>query len=134
MTPEQLARVRFLVREDAWAEWERLMPGDTGAQALDAAQDEYRDLRLVAAYALETVCTSLRRQDAEAAASAGGQTKSYEAVGEWKEEFFAPVASALSVSADEFCRRASDLRAQANGEGRAARRQGSLTLPIKAGF
>lgn len=131
MDAAQLARVRFLVREDAWAAWEKLGQPDS---VLDMALTEYRDLRLVAAYVLETVCADLRHKDAEAAAVAGGQTKSYEAVGEWKEEFFAPATSADSVAAEDYCRRAAALCAQVAADGREARRLGTMSVPVEAGF
>ncbi|WP_303100728.1 hypothetical protein [Deinococcus sp.] len=133
MTPEQLARVRFLVRADAWAEWEKLgQPPDT----LDMALTEYGDLRLVAAYVLETVCADLRRQNAAAAEALGGQTKSYEAVGEWKEEFFAPGESSLSVTADLFCSRADALRQQVEAERQKSQggRQRTVALNVQTGF
>ena len=145
MTPEQLARVRFLVREDAWTEWTRLHPPAAptpeqpapapGAALLDMALAEYRDLRLVAAYVLETVCGDLRRQDAAAAEGLGGKTKSYEAVGEWKEEFFAPGKSALLTDADHYCTRAEGLRQQLEAEGRESRsRQRTVALSVQTGF
>ena len=135
MTPEQLARVRFLVRDDAWAEWEKLgQPPDV----LDMALTEYRDLRLVAAYVLETVCAALRRKDAEDAEAAGGKTKSYEAVGDWKEEFFAPGKSALLTDADNYCARAEGLRLAIQNEDadRLAqnRRQRTVALSVETGF
>lgn len=124
MQPEQLARVRFLVREDAWAAWEASSPP---ADALDMALSEYSDLRLVAVYVLEAVCSAARQS---AALTSAGQTKSYEVVGEWREEYFAPVAVPQTVSADDWCRRAAELRAQVLSE---ARRVGSrsVSLPVE---
>lgn len=115
------ARVEFLVREDAWAAWIQLK-GDKSAHLLEQAAVEYKDDRLVAAYVLETVCEQKRLDDAAAAEAGGGQTKSYEAVGEWKEEFFAPSASADLVTADSWCARAAQLQQQVEKEQAAKRR------------
>lgn len=119
-----VARVKFYVRADGWAAWEALnLPADT----LDTAYIEYKDERLVAAYLLEAVCADLRRQAREARqeaaaaqAAAGEQTKSYEVVGEWKEEYFPPGSSAEESQADlldkeaaVYCSRAATLRRDA---------------------
>lgn len=125
MDAAALSRVRFLVRPDAWAVWDALgMPPET----LDMAQAEYGDLRLVATYVLETVCGVMRQSAAENAAD--GLTKSYEVVGEWKEEFFGPPESAESLNAADWCARAQMLRDEVSR----ARRQGglrSVSVPVE---
>ncbi len=133
MDAASLNRVRFLVRADAWAAWEALLPSPP-ADALDMALAEYGDLRLVAAYVLETVCGDARTRDAQAEETTGERTKSYEAVGEWKEEFFAPGESADSVQAGLWCSRAAQLRGDVEAERRAARSAQSVSLSIRTGF
>lgn len=121
------ARIRFLVRPDAWAAWEALkLPDGT----LEAAYAEYGDERLVAAYVLETVCSDTRQKAAREAVAVGQQTKSYEAAGEWKEEFFSPAVPAESVAADIWCRRAAELRAEVDAEQRTARLPRSTSVAV----
>lgn len=126
------ARVEFLVREDAWAAWTQLK-GDKSTSLLEQAWAEYKDDRLVAAYVLETVCQQKHLDDATAAEEGGGQTKSYEAVGEWKEEFFAPSASVDAVTANTWCARAAQLQQQVVKEQAAQRRNKPRTqiVPIR---
>ena len=133
------ARLRFYVRADAWAAWEALgLDGET----LTIAYAESKDEKLVAAFVLETVCADLKRQaremreQAAVQASDVQQTKSYEVVGDWKEEYFQPAqsadearAAALEAEAKGYCIRAAQLRREATRRTVLSGRASVVVLP-----
>ncbi len=109
MDAAALNRVKFLAGDDAYAYWQA--KGGTSSR-LDTALAEYGDLRLVAAYVLETACQAARLKAAEAASLAGPQVKRLKIDGELEREFFAPGTPALVEQADAWCRQAAALRAE----------------------
>lgn len=123
MNAADLARVRFLVRADAWAAWETLNPP---ADALDLAYAEYGDLRLVAAYVLETVCSDARTKAADLTA----QTKRIK-VGPIELEKAVGNSTKLAAQADDWCARAAALRAETASATRqtSVRRASLVVLP-----
>lgn len=137
MDATHVARVKFLARESAWAAWLALEPEEEPrALKLDMALAEYGDLRLVAAYVLETVCEKART-DAAAAAEGVEQVKRYRAEGDYEEEYFAPGDSADVVQAGLWCSRAAELRAAVSQEQQQQRRGGggrSVSLGVGSTF
>ncbi|CAM4238066.1 hypothetical protein [Deinococcus marmoris] len=129
MQADELARVRFHVRPDAWTAWLLLVPepADQTAQ-LDQALDVEGDLRGVAAYLLETVCAQAHFQAATAPAAATqikvGKIELKRAQG----------SSAAAVQGDDWCSRAATLRGQLAEGARLARRQGSMSIPVEVSF
>lgn len=124
MKAAHLARVKFLARESAWAAWLALEPEEEARDLrLDMALAEYGDLRLVAAYVLESVC---ERAQTDAAEDAEGveQVKRFRAEGDYEEEYFAPSTPADVVQAGLWCDRAAELRADVSQEQQQERRGG----------
>ena len=134
MDAQQLARLRFLVRPDAWAAWEALVPEAARAETLALALAEYGDLRLVAAYVLDSVADKAI-EDAGAAAEAAGQVvKRFKAGAEYEEEYFAPGASGLTVTAQGWAARAAQLREAVAVDLREQRQGGSMILDLETTF
>lgn len=107
--------LRHYVREDAWEAVQAMYPAtdiltaeEVFAAAVATALTVEGNLKGVAAYLLETLCAKLQADDA-ASPDSGQVTKSYEVVGEWKEEFFAGQSAELKL-AGVYCARAADLR------------------------
>lgn len=129
MDAADLARVRFYVRPDAWTAWLLLVPvpADQTAQ-LDEALAVERDLRGVAAYLLETVCTQARTQAATAPAAAKrikvGKIELERAQG----------GNVATVQGDDWCARAASLRADLAQDAQQARTQGSVALGVEVSF
>lgn len=136
MDATHLARVKFLVGDDAWAAWLRLEP-DTAQQGvkLDMAAAEYGDLRLVAAYVLDRVAAKATQDAAEAAAEGGEQVKRYRAEGDYEEEYFAPAPSVDTVAAGLWGARATGLRDTVRQEQQQEQRrwQGGRTVSLGVG-
>lgn len=109
MDAQALNRVKFLTGDDAYASWES--KGGT-PERLDVALAEYGDLRLVAAYVLETACQAARLKAAEDASLARPQVKRLKIDGELEREYFAPGTPAGVQQGDAWCRQAAALRAE----------------------
>lgn len=59
LAAEDLAQIEVHMRPDAWALW---LSVENHEAVLRAAHTVHRDVRLVAAYALEVLCTKLRTE------------------------------------------------------------------------
>ncbi|KQR40752.1 hypothetical protein [Deinococcus sp. Leaf326] len=124
MDATHVARVAFLARDSAWAAWLALEPEEEKRSLkLDMALAEYGDLRLVAAYVLETVCEQART-GAAAAAEGVEQVKRFRAEGDYEEEYFAPSTPADVVQAGLWCDRAAELRVTVSQEQQQEQRGG----------
>lgn len=110
LTAEDLARIELHMRPDAWGLWQEV---ENHGVVLEVAHAEYRDARLVAAYALEVLCTKLRTQPT-------GQTSQIRRIKVGPIEIEKATSASESVSpAADLCARAAILRSEA-GAPRAA--------------
>lgn len=128
MDADVLKRVKFLAGDDAYALWES--KGGT-PERLDVALAEYGDLRLVAAYVLDTACQAARLKAAEDASLAGPQVKRLKIDGELEREFFAPGTPAGVQQGDAWCGAAERLRTEVRFE-RADAGRGSVALRVES--
>lgn len=123
MDAATLTRVKFYAGTDGWEAWQAL---GQPASSLDVALAEYGDARLVAAWVLDQVCADARKQAVQAEVAAGPQVKAFKVVGQYEEEYFAPVTSTTATQADAWCRKAAELRAEVERATRTTRRSRSV--------
>jgi hypothetical protein len=125
LSDSQMAVLKVHVGVPAWTAYLGLQLVDQ--LDLPATLAVYLDLRLVAAEVLELVCLKSR----QASVTTGG-IKAF-TVGPIKIER-APVNSSAGADADAWCMRAALLRQVVKTDAQRRARQGSISVPVEAGF